>query len=191
MGCGRARGVRRNTRDLFQRRFGQNGMPAMSTYLATYRLGDYVDIVANGAIHKGMPYRFYHGKTGRVWNVTKSAVGVMVNKRVGGRIIAKRIHVRIEHVQQSRCIQEFKARVKANEKAKAEAKRTGSETPLKKTHQPSHQHTSRQPALPLAPPLWHRTAVHRYRVASLVSLACYAAGREEASSGLHRHVSWK
>jgi len=116
-------------------------MPAMSTYLATYRLGDYVDIVANGAIHKGMPYRFYHGKTGRVWNVTKSAVGVMVNKRVGGRIIAKRIHVRIEHVQQSRCIQEFKARVKANEKAKAEAKRTGSETPLKKSHQPSHKHT--------------------------------------------------
>lgn len=129
MGCGKARGLRRNTRDLFQRRFGQNGMPAMSTYLTTYRLGDYVDIVANGAIHKGMPYRYYHGRTGRVWNVTKSALGVMVNKRVGGRILSKRIHVRIEHVKPSRCVEEFKNRVAANEKAKVEAKRTGSEFP--------------------------------------------------------------
>lgn len=109
----------------------------MSTYLATYRLGDYVDIVANGAIHKGMPYRYYHGRTGRVWNITKSAVGVMVNKRVGGRIIAKRIHVRIEHVQASRCVEEFKARVKHNEKAKMEAKRTGSSCPPPSPHAPS------------------------------------------------------
>uniref|UniRef100_A0A6T8NBW9 60S ribosomal protein L21 n=2 Tax=Hemiselmis andersenii TaxID=464988 RepID=A0A6T8NBW9_HEMAN len=132
MGCGRARGVRRNTRDLFQRRFGQNGMPAMSVYLTTYKLGDYVDIVANGAIHKGMPYRYYHGKTGRVWNVTKSAVGVMVNKRVGGRIMAKRLHVRIEHVQPSRCVEDFKNRVAANEKAKVEAKRTGKQVAILK-----------------------------------------------------------
>ncbi len=126
MGCGKARGLRRNTRDLFQRRFGQNGMPAMSTYLITYKLGDYVDIVANGAIHKGMPYRYYHGRTGRIWNITKSAVGVMVNKRVGGKILNKRLHVRIEHVKPSRCVEDFKKRVAANEKAKVEAKRTGS-----------------------------------------------------------------
>ncbi len=29
-----------------------------------------------------MPHKFYHGKTGRVYNVTKSALGVMVNKQV-------------------------------------------------------------------------------------------------------------
>ena len=97
----------------------------MSVYLTPYKLGDYVDIVVNGAIHKGMPYRFYHGRTGKVWNITKSAIGVMVNKQVRGRIIAKRIHVRIEHVKQSRCIEEFKNRVAKNEKAKSEAKRTG------------------------------------------------------------------
>jgi len=60
-----------------------------------------------------MPHRFYHGKTGRVFNVTRHAVGIIVNKRVryaffkfntyfiylnfSHRVIAKRINVRVEH----------------------------------------------------------------------------------------------
>jgi len=31
-----------------------------------------------GAVQKGMPYKVYHGKTGVVYNVTKSAVGVIL-----------------------------------------------------------------------------------------------------------------
>ena len=54
-----------------------------------------------GAFQKGMPHKSYHGKTGRVFNVTKHALGVVVNKRVRGRILAKRISVRIEHVKKS------------------------------------------------------------------------------------------
>jgi large subunit ribosomal protein L21e len=29
-----------------------------------------------------MPHKFYHGRTGRVWNVTKRAIGVVINKQV-------------------------------------------------------------------------------------------------------------
>jgi ribosomal protein L21E len=29
-----------------------------------------------------MPHKWYHGKTGLVWNVTKRAIGVEINKRV-------------------------------------------------------------------------------------------------------------
>ena len=36
----------------------------------------------NGAQQKGMPHKSYHGRTGRVYNVTPHAVGVIVNKRV-------------------------------------------------------------------------------------------------------------
>lgn len=36
----------------------------------------------NGAVQKGMPFKHYHGKTGRIYNVTQHAVGVKVNKRV-------------------------------------------------------------------------------------------------------------
>merc|ERR1719411_1632990 len=32
-----------------------------------------------------MPYKYYMGKTGRVWNVTKRAVGVELLKTVGNR----------------------------------------------------------------------------------------------------------
>jgi large subunit ribosomal protein L21e len=28
-----------------------------------------------------MPHKFYHGRTGRVWNVTKRAIGVVINKQ--------------------------------------------------------------------------------------------------------------
>lgn len=75
-------GLRSRTRDSFSRAFRKKGTIALSTYLRIFKIGDYVDIKVNGAIHKGMPHKFYHGRTGRVWNVTKRAVGVEVNKQV-------------------------------------------------------------------------------------------------------------
>merc|ERR1712153_227367 len=98
-----------------------------------YKLGQYVDIKANTAIQKGMPHKFYHGRTGRVFNVTPHAVGVIVNKKVGGRIIAKRVHVRVEHVVASRCREEFLKRVKSNDAAKIEAKKNGVKVVTKRT----------------------------------------------------------
>ena len=70
-------------------------MPNLTKQLTSYRLGDYVDIIADASIHKGMPHKFYHGKTGRVFNVTAHALGVIVNKVVGNRIMPKRINVRV------------------------------------------------------------------------------------------------
>ena len=100
-------------------------MPGLSTYLVNYRLGDIVDIKCNPAIQKGMPFKHYHGKTGRVWNVTKRAVGVVMNKQVGNRIIAKRIHVRVEHVSKSASRQSFLERSAKNDKIKSEAAKRG------------------------------------------------------------------
>ena len=62
----KSEGYRCCTRDMFSRPFRQRGMPNLSTYLVNYKLGDYVDIKANSAIQKGMPHKFYHGRTGRV-----------------------------------------------------------------------------------------------------------------------------
>ncbi|CAK9045166.1 unnamed protein product [Durusdinium trenchii] len=50
-----------------------------------------------------MPYSFYHGRTGIVFNVNRNALGVEITKIVGNRQLRKRIHVRIEHVRKSRC----------------------------------------------------------------------------------------
>ena len=81
-------GYRARTRDMFCRPFRKSGVIKLSTYLTTYKRGDYVDIKANAAIHKGMPFKHYHGRTGIVFNITKRAVGVRVNKMVrAGRTI--------------------------------------------------------------------------------------------------------
>merc|ERR1711916_101257 len=115
-------GYRARTRNLFARDFRKHGMPAMSTYLTNYKVGDLVDIKANSAIHKGMPFKFYHGRTGRVFNVSKRALGIIVNKTVGNRIIPKRITVRVEHVRPSNSRTDFLKRVKQNEAIKKAAR---------------------------------------------------------------------
>ena len=84
-----------------------------------------------------MPYKIYHGKTGVIYNVTKSAVGVIIYKRVGNRYIEKRVNVRIEHVNHSRSREEFLRRVKENAAKKKKAKEAGESVFLK-----------RQPAMP-------------------------------------------
>merc|ERR1711957_6483 len=110
---------------MFARDYKKKGVEHLSTYLKTYKIGDIVDVKGCGAFQKGMPHKAYHGKTGRVFNVSKRAVGVVVNKRVRGNILPKRICVRIEHVKHSQCRKDFLDRVHANEVKKTEAKTTG------------------------------------------------------------------
>ena len=127
-------------------------------------------------MQKGMPHKFYHGKTGKIFNVTRRAVGVIVNKQVRcvcvcvcvcvcacvracacmcvhvcmrvctcvcsliysrctpfrHRILQKRINVRIEHIQHSKCRDEFLQRVKRNDELKRKAKETGQKFDLKR-----------------------------------------------------------
>ncbi|KAI9496234.1 60S ribosomal protein L21-A [Zychaea mexicana] len=125
-------GLRARTRHMFSRKFREHGAIPLSTYLKTYKVGDIVDIKANAAVQKGMPHKFYHGRTGVVYNVTKSSVGVIINKRVGGRFMEKRVNLRIEHVKHSKCRQEFLDRVKENAAKKKAAKESGEKVFLKR-----------------------------------------------------------
>jgi len=118
-------GQRGRTRDLFAKKFGQKGRNPAKIYMTTYRLGDYVDVIGDGSMQKGIPYKFYVGKTGIIWNVSKRAVGVIVNKLVGNSIIPKKIHVRIEHVRPSKCQKDLKERVRRNDAARREAREAG------------------------------------------------------------------
>lgn len=126
-------GSRARTRHMFSKGFREHGPINLSQYLMSLKVGDYVDIYANPSIHKGMPHKHYHGRTGIVFNVTKTSVGLRVNKYVNGRIIEKRIHVRVEHVRKSKCQQEIIRRKKENEAAKEEARKTGVKVDLKRS----------------------------------------------------------
>jgi large subunit ribosomal protein L21e len=110
-------GKRARTRQKFSKDFRKHGMPSVSRYLEVYKKGEYVEIVVDSAVQKGMPYHYYHGRTGVIFDVTPRAVGVEVAKVVGNRQIRKRIHVRIEHVRKSKCQEEFLRRVKINDEA--------------------------------------------------------------------------
>ncbi|OTA62851.1 hypothetical protein K449DRAFT_382154, partial [Hypoxylon sp. EC38] len=84
-----------------------------------------------------MPHKVYHGKTGVVYNVTKSAVGVIIYKKVKHRYIEKRVNIRIEHISRSRSREDFLKRVKQNAEYKKKAKAEGTTVTVK-----------RHPALP-------------------------------------------
>ncbi|RKP13255.1 60S ribosomal protein L21-A [Piptocephalis cylindrospora] len=125
-------GYRARTRHMFSRNFREKGAIPLSTYLRIFKIGDIVDIKANAAVHKGMPHKFYHGRTGIVYNVTKSSVGVIINKRVGNRFMEKRVNLRIEHVKHSKCRDDFLNRVKENALKRKEAKVNGTFYNLKR-----------------------------------------------------------
>merc|ERR1719370_130726 len=97
-------------------------MPKPIKQLTVFRIGDYVDVLCDPAIHGGMPYKYYYGKTGRVWNVTKRALGIEMLKTVGNRKRTKRFHVRVEHLRHSKCRKKFLDRIRSNDKQKQEYK---------------------------------------------------------------------
>merc|ERR1712085_15506 len=98
------------------------GEPGTSRFLVNFKRGDYVDIVVDSSVQKGMPHSFYHGRTGVVFNVNRNALGVEVTKIVGNRQLRKRIHVNIAHFRKSRCNESFLKRVKENDEKKRQAK---------------------------------------------------------------------
>eukprot|EP01017_Pseudomicrothorax_dubius_P013063 TRINITY_DN1562_c0_g1_i1.p2 TRINITY_DN1562_c0_g1~~TRINITY_DN1562_c0_g1_i1.p2 ORF type:complete len:159 (-),score=43.60 TRINITY_DN1562_c0_g1_i1:476-952(-) len=134
-----AKGYRNSTRYKFAKPFGQRGSIRISNYLTEFHLGDYVDIIVDGAIHKGMPHHPFHGRTGRIYNINPRSVGVLVKKTVRNREVVKRIHVRVEHVRKSKVREAFLNRIRENDRLKHEAKKAGKRIS-----------TKRQPAGPRA-----------------------------------------
>merc|ERR1712226_631263 len=71
-----------------------------------------------------------------------SRPSAFVNKRVRGKILPKRIYVRVEHVKHSQCRQEFLDRVQSNDEKKKAANEAGKRINLKREpRQPRTAHT--------------------------------------------------
>merc|ERR1712050_733505 len=126
------RGFKHGTRNKFTRPFRRNGAIRMVNYLAKHKIGDFVDILVDSSIHKGLPHYFYHGRTGRIFNLNKTSAGVVVNKQVRNRIIPKKMNIRIEHLRVSRCRTAFNARIQENDQLKTEANKAGNRISTKR-----------------------------------------------------------
>ncbi|KAM4836782.1 large ribosomal subunit protein eL21-like [Thomomys bottae] len=135
------KGKQRGTWYMFSRPFQKHGIVPLATYMRIYEKGDIVDIKGMGTVQKGMPlgpgvwprmpHKCYHGKTVRVYSVTQHAVGIVVNKQVKDKVLAKRINVCIEHIKHSKSRDSFLKQVKKNDQKKKEAKEKGTWVQLK------------------------------------------------------------
>ena len=121
----KASGYRSRTRHKFKRPFRRNGALRMTDYLQVHKIGDYVDVIVNGSQQAGMPHHFYHGRTGRVFNVNPRSIGVALMKTVRNRKVEKRINVRCEHVRKSNSRLAFVRRVRENDRLRIEARKAG------------------------------------------------------------------
>uniref|UniRef100_A0A673SVV3 60S ribosomal protein L21 n=1 Tax=Suricata suricatta TaxID=37032 RepID=A0A673SVV3_SURSU len=81
------KGKRRGTRYVFSGPFRKHGVVPLATYVRIYKKGDIVDIKGMGTVQKGMSHKCYHGKTGRVYNVTRHSVSIAVNKQVNRKVL--------------------------------------------------------------------------------------------------------
>ncbi|XP_038956995.1 large ribosomal subunit protein eL21-like [Rattus norvegicus] len=133
------KGKRRGTQYMFSRPFRKHGVVPLTTYMQIYKKGDIVDIKGMGTVQKGMSHKCYHGKTRRVYNVTQHALGIIVNKQVKGKIMAKRINVRIEHIKHSKSRDGFLKQVKENDQKPKEAKEEGTWVQLKLQPEPPRE----------------------------------------------------
>jgi len=90
------KGYRHRTRHLLRKNIREKGaVPPLSRLMIEYEVGDKVHIIIDPAIHKAMPHRRYHGKTGVV--VGKRGKAYIVQVRLGRKV--KTLFIRPEHLR--------------------------------------------------------------------------------------------
>ncbi|MEM4717358.1 MAG: 50S ribosomal protein L21e [Desulfurococcaceae archaeon] len=90
------RGYRHRTRKLLRKRIRDKGaVPSLSLLMIKYKEGDRVHIVTNPSIHRGIPHRRYHGKTGIV--IGKRGRCYIIKVWLGDK--EKTLFIRPEHLR--------------------------------------------------------------------------------------------
>jgi len=90
------RGYRHRTRKLLKKHVRERGsVPPLGLIMREYTVGERVHIKINPSVHKGMPHRRYHGKTGVV--IGKRGKAYLVELYMGKK--RKILIVRPEHIR--------------------------------------------------------------------------------------------
>lgn len=78
-----SKGTRTGTRKLISRKPRERGLSPITRSLQRFEIGEYVNIVIDPSIHKGMPHKRFHGLTGTVFRTQGDAFIVKV--KVGNK----------------------------------------------------------------------------------------------------------
>ena len=90
-----SKGPRAGTRKLFSKKPKERGLPPMSVILYQYKIGEKVVIKIDPSVHKGMPFKRFHGKVGTI--IEKRGRAYVVLVRDGGKM--KKVIARPEHLR--------------------------------------------------------------------------------------------
>jgi large subunit ribosomal protein L21e len=94
----RSKGYRSRTRSLLRKHPRERGKIGLSRILRAYQIGDKVTILLEASVHKGMPHRRYHGRSGTIQE--KRGKSYVVNVEIGKQ--TKQIIARPEHITPAR-----------------------------------------------------------------------------------------
>ena len=94
----KSHGFRARTRSLMSKRVRTRGLQPVSSVLIDYKIGQRVDVVIDPGVHKGMPHRRYHGRTGVVSDIRGR--GIVVELKVDKA--TKTLIIRPEHLRPSK-----------------------------------------------------------------------------------------
>ena len=90
-------GTRSGSRSKLTKRIKEKGMPKVNDLLKTFDVGDTVAVVINPAIHKGMPFHNFQGRTGKIIGmqgdcyVLKLKIGSTERKVISAPVHLKRL----------------------------------------------------------------------------------------------------
>ncbi|MDH5460791.1 MAG: 50S ribosomal protein L21e [Candidatus Bathyarchaeota archaeon] len=91
----KAKGYRARTRSLLRKKPRERGKIGLSKVLHEYKPGEKVVINLDPSVHKGMPHRRYHGRTGVITNKRGRAYVIEVTQGDA----TKEIIARPEHLK--------------------------------------------------------------------------------------------
>ena len=94
----RSKVYRSRTRSLLRKHPRERGKIGLSRILRAYQIGDKVTILLEASVHKGMPHRRYHGRSGTIQE--KRGKSYVVNVEMGKQ--TKQIIARPEHINPAR-----------------------------------------------------------------------------------------
>jgi len=94
----RSKGYRSRTRSLLRKHPRERGKIGLSRILRAYQIGDKVTILLDASVHKGMPHRRYHGRSGTIQE--KRGKSYVVSVEMGKQ--TKQIIAKPEHINPAR-----------------------------------------------------------------------------------------
>lgn len=90
-----SRGPKSKSRRLLSKRAKERGLRSLGYLLRDYEVGERVVIIVDPAVHRGAPYKRFHGRIGKV--VEKRGRAYVVNVVTGGK--EKKVIARPEHLR--------------------------------------------------------------------------------------------